>query len=161
MIWFRGAYFSTPPDRSICYAAVMTAKLLKDVLERAEKWPEEAQTELAQIALEIDAGLMTGKYRATPAELAGIDHGLKAAREGRFATDDQVDRIFQKASSCMKVVFTDEALANLDGILSFIASNYPSIYDAFQSRLRSVVARIGDWPESAQEVADRPGLVAD
>ena len=50
----------------------------------------------------------------------------------------------------MKVVFTDEALANLDGILSFIASNYPSIYDAFQSRLRSVVARIGDWPESAQ-----------
>ncbi|HMG96393.1 MAG TPA: hypothetical protein VK565_08830, partial [Gemmatimonadaceae bacterium] len=96
MIWFRGAYFSTPPDRSICYAAVMTAKLLKDVLERAEKWPEEAQTELAQIALEIDAGLMTGKYRATPAELAGIDHGLKAAREGRFATDDQVDRIFKK-----------------------------------------------------------------
>ena len=58
----------------------------------------------------------------------------------------------------MKVVFTDEALANLDGILSFIASNYPSIYDAFQSRLRSVVARIGDWPESAQEVADRPGV---
>jgi plasmid stabilization system protein ParE len=58
----------------------------------------------------------------------------------------------------MKVVFTDEALANLDGILSFIASNYPSIHDAFQSRLRSVVARIGDWPESAQEVADRPGV---
>ncbi len=58
----------------------------------------------------------------------------------------------------MKVIYTDEALANLDGILSFIASNYPSIYDAFQSRLRSVVARIGDWPESAQEVADRPGV---
>jgi len=58
----------------------------------------------------------------------------------------------------MKVVFTDEALANLDGILSFIASNYPSIYDAFQSRLRSVVARIGDWPESAQEVAGRSGV---
>jgi predicted transcriptional regulator len=76
--------------------AVMTAKLLKDILERAEKWPEEAQTELAQIALEIDAGLMTGKYRATPAELAGIDRGLEAAREGRFATDDQVDRIFKK-----------------------------------------------------------------
>ena len=58
----------------------------------------------------------------------------------------------------MKVVYTDEALANLDGILSFIVSNYPSIYDAFQRRLRSVVARIGDWPESAQEVADRPGV---
>lgn len=74
----------------------MTAKLLKDVLERAEKWPEEAQTELAQIALEIDAGLGGGKYQATPAELTGIDRGLKAAREGRFATDDQVDRVFEK-----------------------------------------------------------------
>ena len=58
----------------------------------------------------------------------------------------------------MKVIYTDEALSNLDGILIFIASNYPSIYDAFQSRLRSVVVRIGDWPESAQEVADRPGV---
>jgi predicted transcriptional regulator len=74
----------------------MTAKLLKDVLERAEKWPEEAQTELAQIALEIDADLRSGKYQATPAELDGIDRGLKAAREGRFATDDQVDRVFEK-----------------------------------------------------------------
>jgi predicted transcriptional regulator len=74
----------------------MTAKLLKDVLERAEKWPEEAQTELAQIALEIDADLRSGKYQATPAELGGIDRGLKAAREGRFATDDQVDRVFEK-----------------------------------------------------------------
>jgi len=56
----------------------------------------------------------------------------------------------------MKVIYADEALADLDGILSFIASNYPSIYDAFQSRLRSVVARIGYWPESAQ--AERTGL---
>jgi toxin ParE1/3/4 len=58
----------------------------------------------------------------------------------------------------MKVVYTDEALADLDGILAFIASNYPTIYDAFQNRLRSVVARIADWPESAQEVADRPSI---
>jgi predicted transcriptional regulator len=74
----------------------MTAKLLKDVLERVEKWPEDAQTELAQIALEIDADLRSGKYQATPAELDGIDRGLKAAREGRFATDDRVDRVFEK-----------------------------------------------------------------
>jgi hypothetical protein len=74
----------------------MTAKLLKDVLERAEKWPEEAQAELAQIALEIDAGLVGGTYQATPAELAGIDRGLKAAHEGRFATDDEVNQVFEK-----------------------------------------------------------------
>ena len=74
----------------------MTAKFLKDVLERAEKWPQEAQAELAQIALEIDAGLASGKYQATPAELAGIDRGLKAADEGRFVTADQIGRVFEK-----------------------------------------------------------------
>jgi predicted transcriptional regulator len=74
----------------------MTAKILTDVLERAEKWPEEAQTELAQIALEIEAGLGQGKYQATPPELAGIDRGLDAARAGRFATDTQVADILRK-----------------------------------------------------------------
>src|SRR5208282_1685105 len=69
----------------------MTAKILRDVLERVETWPEEAQMELAEIALEIDAGLAGGVYHATPDELEGIDRGLKAAREGRFATDEEVE----------------------------------------------------------------------
>jgi len=58
----------------------------------------------------------------------------------------------------MKVVYTDEALDNLDGILAFIASNYPTISPAFEKRLRTVLARIGAWPESAEEVAERPGV---
>jgi predicted transcriptional regulator len=74
----------------------MTAKALKDVLERAQTWPEEAQAELAQIALEIDAGLGIGKYHATPKELSGIDRGLQAAREGRLATDDQIRQALEK-----------------------------------------------------------------
>ncbi len=39
-----------------------------------------------------------------------------------------------------------------------IASNYPTVHEAFLNRLRSVIARIGDWPDSAQEVAERPGV---
>jgi predicted transcriptional regulator len=74
----------------------MTAKVLQDVMRRIEAWPEAAQAELAEIALEIDAGLGAGTYRATPKELEGIDRGLKAAREGRFATDDQVRGVFEK-----------------------------------------------------------------
>ena len=74
----------------------MTAKALKDVLERGAAWPEEAQRELAAIALEIDAGLSGGAYHATPDELHGIDRGLKAAREGRFASDAEVDAVFAK-----------------------------------------------------------------
>jgi predicted transcriptional regulator len=74
----------------------MTAKKLKDVLERAETWPEAAQAELAELAPEIDAGLGAGKYHATPEELAGIRRGLKDAREGRFATDEQIEALFKK-----------------------------------------------------------------
>jgi plasmid stabilization system protein ParE len=58
----------------------------------------------------------------------------------------------------MKIVYTDEALRNLDEILGYIASNYPMISTSFQKRLQTVVARIGAWPESAQEVAERPGV---
>jgi plasmid stabilization system protein ParE len=58
----------------------------------------------------------------------------------------------------MKVVYTGEALDNLDGILAYIARNYPTILAAFERRLRAVVVRIGAWPESAQEVAERPGV---
>jgi predicted transcriptional regulator len=74
----------------------MTAKILQEALRRVEDWPEAAQVELAEIALEIDAGLGTGTYHATPEELAGIDRGLKDAREGRFATDDEVSKVFEK-----------------------------------------------------------------
>jgi predicted transcriptional regulator len=74
----------------------MTAKVLKEAMERVETWPEEAQEELAEIALEIDAALKRRAYRATPQELAGIDRGLSAAREGRFATDEEVAAVFAK-----------------------------------------------------------------
>jgi predicted transcriptional regulator len=74
----------------------MTAKKLKDVLQRVETWPEAAQVELAELALEIDAELGNDKYTPTPAELAGIDRGLEAAREGRFATGRQVEELFRK-----------------------------------------------------------------
>jgi hypothetical protein len=74
----------------------MTTKALVEVMQRVASWPPEAQEELAAIALEIDARLKNGRYHATPEELAGIDRGLKAAREGRFATDAQVEAVFAK-----------------------------------------------------------------
>ena len=58
----------------------------------------------------------------------------------------------------MKVVYTEEALRDLDEILAFIASNYPAISRSFGLRLDAVMTRIGRWPESAQEVEQRPGV---
>ena len=74
----------------------MTAKALKDVMERVESWPKEAQEELAEIAREMEAGMQGGVYHASDEELAGIDRGLKAAREGHFAIDEDVEKVFAK-----------------------------------------------------------------
>jgi hypothetical protein len=55
-------------------------------------WPQERQRELAEIALEMEAGMTGGKYHATPEELEAIDQGLlgdaasEAEVEAAFAT---------------------------------------------------------------------------
>jgi toxin ParE1/3/4 len=58
----------------------------------------------------------------------------------------------------MKVVFTDEALHDLDQIFEFNRAHYPASADAFQRRLRVTGQRIGKWPKSAPEVEQRPGV---
>jgi len=72
----------------------MNAKL-KNIFERVEAWPQSAQDELTQIALEIEAEL-SGTYDASPEELEAIDQGLRDAAEGRFATEEQVEAVFAK-----------------------------------------------------------------
>jgi predicted transcriptional regulator len=74
----------------------MKTKKLTEVLERVEAWPPHIQNELAEFALELDAGFKDGEYQPTPEELAGIDRGLRAAAEGRFASDQQVEAAFAK-----------------------------------------------------------------
>jgi hypothetical protein len=74
----------------------MRTKKLTDALERIEAWPADVQDELAEIALELDAGLNDGEYQPTAAEQAGIDRGLRAAAEGRFATEQEVEAAFAK-----------------------------------------------------------------
>ena len=58
----------------------------------------------------------------------------------------------------MKVVYTDEALRDLDEVLTYIGLNYPNVSRAFAQRLRSIERRIGRWPKSAKEVEQRPGV---
>lgn len=58
----------------------------------------------------------------------------------------------------MRVVYTDDALHDLDDILRFIAVHHPAAYPPFEMRLRASVRRIGQWPDSAQTVSQRPGV---
>ena len=71
-------------------------KNLKNALARAENWPEWAQNNLADIALEIDREVKAGTYRATEEELRKIDEALAAVRRGEVATDAEVEAVFAK-----------------------------------------------------------------
>ena len=46
----------------------------------------------------------------------------------------------------MKVVFAGEALADLDGILSFIASNYPAIQKSDEAANPARLPQVGHLP---------------
>jgi predicted transcriptional regulator len=72
--------------------------LTKKLLEEVETWPLEDQEELAEYAREI-RGRRTGVYQLSEDERAGIERGLADMRAGRFATDEQIAAIFQKARS--------------------------------------------------------------
>ena len=74
----------------------MKTQKLSEALERVESWPTDVQNELAEFALELDASLKDGEYQPTPEELAGIDCGLRAAAEGRFASEQEVEAAFAK-----------------------------------------------------------------
>ncbi len=69
----------------------MTAKVLQDVLQRVEAWPEEAQKDLAEIAREIDAQLAGREYHASAEELEALD---EAERSG-IASDEEVEAAFK------------------------------------------------------------------
>ena len=73
----------------------MKTKELTAILERVESWPEAAQQQLAEVALEIEQDLKGG-YQATPEELKAIDEGIAAANRGEFATEREVEAVFAK-----------------------------------------------------------------
>jgi predicted transcriptional regulator len=75
----------------------MTAQI-KKMLDEVQTWPVEDQEELAQYAREI-RGRRTGVYKLSVEERAGVERGLADMHAGRFATDEQIAAIFQKARS--------------------------------------------------------------
>ena len=98
--WRRQPALTRPRDRGAsgpaCYNSDMTAKPLKEVMQRVETWPEEAQEQLAELALEIDAELARGDYRATEEELRTIDEALGEIDRGEVASEEEVAAVFAK-----------------------------------------------------------------
>ncbi len=67
---------------------------VKQILERADSWPEEDQEELAEAAREIEAR-RTGVYRLSDDERTAVRKGMDAARRGEFAPDDEMDEFYR------------------------------------------------------------------
>jgi hypothetical protein len=62
---------------------------LKEVLERAETWPEADQAELMELAEQIESR-RGGEYQATPEELQALD---EAERSG-VASEEEIEAAF-------------------------------------------------------------------
>jgi hypothetical protein len=58
-----------------------------------------AQAELVQVGRDIEAEIGQGGYRLSNDQRNGIERGLTAMREGKFASSEQVAAILGKARS--------------------------------------------------------------
>jgi hypothetical protein len=74
----------------------MTTTNLKNLLERVQTWPEEAQEELVAVANQIESELQGEDYLATREELRIIDAAMASIDAGEAATDAEVEAAFAK-----------------------------------------------------------------
>jgi hypothetical protein len=73
----------------------MAAKTLRDILQRFETWPEQAQEEAIQSLLSIEQEL-ADPYVLSEEDRAAIERALDDMRHGRFASDEQVSAAFRR-----------------------------------------------------------------
>ena len=70
-------------------------KTLDALMERAASWPEEAQAELVRFMIDTEAKHF-GVYRLSEEERAAIQKGLEDIQAGRFASDEEVAKLFAR-----------------------------------------------------------------
>jgi len=58
----------------------------------------------------------------------------------------------------MKVLYTEEALKDLDAIADWLIVHYPAVAPAVERRIRSAITHITHWPESSRRSAERSGV---
>jgi hypothetical protein len=70
-------------------------KVVETLLERVADWPEEAQAELVQSIVDIEAKHF-GVYKVSSEERAAIEHALEELRQGKLANDEDVAAVFNR-----------------------------------------------------------------
>jgi hypothetical protein len=69
--------------------------VLEKLMERAAVWSEEAQAELVESMIDIETK-HAGVYRLTDDERQAIRRGLQEMRDGKIATDEQIEAVFAR-----------------------------------------------------------------
>ncbi len=77
----------------------MTVTNLKNLLERAQAWPEAAQDELVSVANQIERELQDKDYQATQEELEVIDSAIASIEAGEGVTDAEIKAVFARFRS--------------------------------------------------------------
>jgi hypothetical protein len=77
----------------------MTTTDLKNLLERVQAWPKEAQDELVAVANQIESELQGREYLATREELRILDDAMASIDSGEVATDVEIKAAFAKFRS--------------------------------------------------------------
>ena len=70
-------------------------KRLETLIERVSALPEEAQDELLDHVALIEAR-QSGIYQLSDDERAAVRRGLEEARQGKFATEEEVEAVFSR-----------------------------------------------------------------
>ena len=70
-------------------------KVAESILDRIADWPKEAQEELMQSIVDIEAKHL-GVYRLSDDERGAVREGLAQADRGEFIADDVVEAYFNK-----------------------------------------------------------------
>jgi len=69
---------------------------LKDLMERAQSWPEAARDELVAVANQIESELQGGEYVATREELQALDAAIASLEAGESASEAEIKAAFAK-----------------------------------------------------------------
>ena len=81
----------------------MKAEDLKNLLERVQSWPEEAQGELVAVADQIERKLHGEDYFASREELRMIDAAMAALDGGEIASETEIKAAFAQFRSARKL----------------------------------------------------------
>jgi hypothetical protein len=73
----------------------MTVKKLKELMERVEHWPLEAQEE-ALASLETIEEEFVGTHGLSDEDRAALERSAEDVRQGRFASEERVREVFDR-----------------------------------------------------------------